>query len=213
MKIMNYRTVVGVKGFWFLAFLIALPVSVAVHTQAKERDYEQRDEERDSLPPAVLKTAEQYAPDITITNVRAREIEGHPKVYVVDGESDDRDVVLHITEAGALLEARFHDRPEGEKPTRQNHSAEELPAPVRETAMRIFPGMEIVEIQSHQSPHEERTFHIIGKAVEDGKEREVVVVIEADGDLLEARVFKPRIVSAADDSDAENAKPKDKNDD
>jgi hypothetical protein len=210
MNSINYRTMFGVKGICFLAVLIAVPLAAAGHTRARnmQRTCDQRDEE--DLPTAVLKTAERYAPEIKIESVRTREIEGHPKVYVIDGETGDRDVVLHITEDGAIQEARFHERPEGVKPTRQEHSAEELPNAVRETATRVFPAMEITEVKSHQSPHEVRTFHIVGKAVEDGKEREVVLVIEADGDLLEARVFKPRIVTAADDSDIESAKPKDK---
>lgn len=209
MNRMHIRAAFGVKAMWFLALMVAAGIAMAGHSRANDKE-PARNDEKDKLPPAVLTTAEKYAPDLEVDEVRTREIEGHPKVFVIDGESEDRDVVLHITEDGAILEARFHDRPEGVKPAKQTHSTEELPAAVRETAMRVFPEMQVVDVRSHQSPHEDRVYHITGRAVEDGKEREVVVVIEADGDLLEARVFKPRIVSAADDADREDRSKKGK---
>ena len=191
---------------WFLSLAVAACIAMAGHSRANAKEPEAISEK--DLPEAVRTTADKYAPQLKIDEVRTREIEGHPKVFVIDGESEDRDVVMHITEEGAILEVRFHDRPEGVKPVKQTHSTEELPATVRETANRIFPAMQVFDVRSHQSPHEVRIYHITGQAVEDGKEREVVLVVEADGDLLEARVFKPRIVSAEEDVDRDNRSKK-----
>ena len=201
MNVMLRRAAFSGKAIWLFALVVTAGIAIAGHTRANDKESEPNDEKFKDLPSAVVNTAQRYAPDLKIEDVKTREIEGHPRVFVIDGESEDRDVVLHITEEGAILEARFHDRPEGVKPVKRSHSTEELPTPVRETAMRVFPEMEVVEIQSHQAAHEAKVFHITGRAVEDGKEREVVLVIEADGDLLEARCFKPRIVSAADFDD------------
>ena len=95
-----------------------------------------------------------------------------------------------------------------------SHSPEELPDAVRETAERVIPDIEIVDVKSSMKDGEQRIYHLTGTVIEDNAARHVTLAIEDDGDLLEARVFKPiKEVANVETEDVDDAPQRDPNDD
>jgi hypothetical protein len=150
-----------------------------------------KDKAKPDLPPAVLKAIKQHTPGLQVDDVRMLEAHGGPKVYLIDGDWEDKDVLMTVAEDGEVHRIRFHKRAEGQKPAKAAHSTEDFPEAVRSTAVRVVPNMQVSAVRSHQAKGGERTYQITGRAAEDGEEREVVLLVEADGDLLEARIIKP----------------------
>jgi hypothetical protein len=190
-----------------LASILIMSVAVVLAGQCRADDQEPKAQgpaqtAAQELPPAVLEAAYYHVPDLTVDDVSLRQVKGHPTVYVIDGQCCDRSVVLAIEENGDVHEIRFH-KYNGVKPEKIVQSPEDLPALVRETADRVIPDMEIVDVRSSQAEGEQRIYHVIGTVIQDGMERHVTLTVEEDGDLLEARVIKPiKDVAAVDDAPA-----------
>jgi hypothetical protein len=143
------------------------------------------------LPAAVLEAAQYHVPDLCIEEVSTRQVQGHPLMYIIEGDACNRGVVLSIEENGDVHEIRFHKPMVGVKPTKITHAIEELPDVVRDTAERVVPDIQISEVKSTRAEGQERQYHLVGMVLADDQARHVTLTIEEDGDLLEARVYKP----------------------
>jgi hypothetical protein len=143
------------------------------------------------LPESVLQSALFHVPDLTVDDVATRQVKGHPTVFIIDGQSCDRSVVLAIEENGDVHEIRFHRHPDGLKPAKISHAPDDLPDAVRTTAERVIPDIDINDVKSSQAQNEQRVYHLIGTVTEGEDEHYVTLTIEEDGGLLEARVIKP----------------------
>jgi len=185
------------------ASILMMGVTVVLAGQCRADDQDKKIQSpAQDLPPAVLEAAYYHVPDLTVDDVAVRQVKGHPTVYVIDGQSCDRGVVLAIEENGDVHELRFIKH-NGVKPEKIVHSPEDLPGDVRDTAERVVPDIQIYDVKSSQAEGEARVYHLIGTAVQEGMERHVTLTIEEDGDLLEARVIKPlKEVAVVDEAPA-----------
>ena len=201
---------------WLMAAILATALALAGNVRANE-DEKQTPQAQDpakGLPAAVWEAATYHVPDLTVDDVSTRQVKGHPLVYIIDGESCDRDVVLAIEENGDIHEIRFHKRTVGVKPAKVVHALDELPDVVRETAERAIPDIQIGEVKSTQADGEQRIYFLIGTVIQDDAERHVTLKIEEDGDLIEARVIKPmNEVASADQPNTDAVPQRDPNDD
>lgn len=150
------------------------------------------EDDADDLPPAVRKTAQRLAPGLKVEHVRHRDVKNQGTVYIIDGESEDRDVTLTIEEDGDILDARFRKHPEGAKPQKATLGREDLPPAVLKTAERVVPKLKIDDVRSREVDQEGKLFTIVGTTTADSEPRAVMLTIEEDGDLHGARIYKPK---------------------
>lgn len=200
---------------WPLASILMLSLVVAMAGYCRADEPAQKDPGpgRD-LPEAVLQAAMYHVPDLTVDDVATRQVKGHPTVYVIDGQSCDRSVVLSIEANGDVHEIRFHRHPDGIKPEKIAHTTDDLPDAVRNTAERVIPDIDINDVKSSQAANEQRVYHLIGTLTEGEDEHYVTLTIEEDGSLLEARVIKPlKEVATLDQPEAAPVTERDPNDD